>query len=86
MKTNKFFRIITILCLCIAMILPVLSCAETSGGDTTTASPDQSEAAQTQAPTDTEPDEKGCGGFVGSAGAITAIAAGTILSKKKKKK
>jgi hypothetical protein len=57
MKTNKFFRIITVLCLCIAMILPVLSCAETSGGDTTTASPDQGEAAQTQTPTDTEPEE-----------------------------
>lgn len=57
MKTNKYFRTITVLCLCIAMILPVLSCAETSGGDTTTASPDQGEAAQTQAPTDTEPEE-----------------------------
>ncbi len=56
MKTNKYFRLITALFLCIAMILPVLSCAETSGGDTTTA-PDPGEVAQTQAPTETEPEE-----------------------------
>ena len=37
-------------------------------------------------PTNTEPAEKGCGGFVGGAGAITAITAGSILSKKKKRK
>ncbi len=55
-RFNKYLRLIAALCLCIAMILPVISCAETSGGDTTTA-PDPGDVAQTQAPTDTEPEE-----------------------------
>ena len=37
-------------------------------------------------PTDTEPAKSGCGGFVGSALPIASVAAGVIVSKKRKRK
>ncbi len=55
-RLNRYLRLIAALCLCISMILPVLSCAETSG-DIETELTDPAGIANTTAPEDSEPEE-----------------------------
>ena len=57
MKANKYLRIIVALCLCMSMILPFASCADTGVEDGTTAQTSPSDLAQTTVPVDTVPDE-----------------------------
>ena len=56
-RSTKLLRLLATLLLCIAMILPVISCAETGGADDVTEQTSPSGAAETVAPTDTEPEE-----------------------------
>ncbi len=55
MKTYRLPRLIIALCLCFAMILPVISCAETGGQDETT--PMTSPEVANTTPPETEPEE-----------------------------
>ena len=56
LTTSKYLRLIVALCLCIAMILPVLSCAETDLGNEADNSTAPGNAA-TNPPENTEPEE-----------------------------
>ena len=61
--------------------------ATTATADTTEEITEAATANVTEAaPTDTEPDEKGCGGFAHSSIAIAAMGAAAVVLKKKKKK
>ena len=55
-KQSKYLRLLIVLCLCVSMILPILSCAET-GTENGTELTDPQDVAQTVAPADTEPEE-----------------------------
>ena len=57
MKAHKHLRLIASLLLCLSMILPVLSCAETGGGESSTALTDPIDVADTLPPADTAPEE-----------------------------
>lgn len=57
MKANRLLRLITALCLCLTMILPVSSCAETGVGESSTELTSPSDIANTTAPENTEPEE-----------------------------
>ena len=56
MKTTRLLRLLVALCLCLAMLLPFASCAET-GTDIETEMTDPSDIANTTAPENTEPEE-----------------------------
>lgn len=57
MKAHKNLRILAALLLCLSMILPVLSCAETGGGEISTSLTDPADVAETLPPADTTPEE-----------------------------
>ena len=60
MKANrsaKLLRLLATLLLCISMILPVISCAETSGGDDVTEQTSPTDVAETLPTEDTTPEE-----------------------------
>ena len=57
MKTTRLLRLTIALCLCVSMILPILSCAETGNGDTSTELTAPPENAQTVPPENTDPAE-----------------------------
>ena len=54
MKADRLLRLTVALCLCFAMILPVISCAETGGEDT---APQTSPEIANTVPVETEPEE-----------------------------
>jgi len=57
MKANRLTRLIIALCLCVSMILPVLSCAETGPGDSSTDLTSSADIAQSVPPENSEPEE-----------------------------
>ena len=56
-RSTKLLRLLATLLLCISMILPVISCAETSGGDNVTEQTSPTDVAETLPPEDTTPEE-----------------------------
>ena len=94
MKANRFIkylRLTVALCLCIAMILPVLSCAETGPAEDSTQPaatvqtlPPEDTVPETDTESETQPQKKGCGAAIGTASVGIALTACAAVLKKKK--